>query len=413
MTSGTLGVAILPVEEGAVLYDHDGGKSLVPASAMKLITTGSALHYLGPDYQFPTTLQTDAEGNVFLKGSGDPSFAEYSSEKLFDVFTAKLKEAGIKEITGSVIGDASAYGTQLVPDTWQYYDIGNYFGAGAAALNFRRNTYRAYFQPGSSTGAPAKFLRCNPEIPSLEFTNEMRTGSPNSGDRGFIYVMPYGEHAFLRGTIPKGRSGFSIKGSIPDPALTCAQFFNTHLEKHGLATSNPATTMRRLDMAKTPPKTERQDIYTHLSKPLSELIRSTNHFSINLHAESFLRAVALKETGRGDIKAGAATNLKLVGSFGVNTTGLYIADGSGLSRLNGVTPRQFVYILKGFHNGEHGKTFVKSLPIAGKSGTMKYIAGGTPAAGRGSTPRAAPSSEPNATSATSMPTPASATPSPS
>ncbi len=62
----------------------------------------------------------------------------------------------------------------------------------------------------------------------------MRTGSSRSGDRSFIYVAPYGDHAFLRGTVPTGRSGFSIKGSMPDPALSCAHFFDAHLEKHGI-----------------------------------------------------------------------------------------------------------------------------------------------------------------------------------
>lgn len=382
MAAGTLGFAVLPVDDGPVLYDHEGAKSLVPASAMKIITTGSALHHLGPDYRFPTKIQTDPAGNVFITGSGDPSFAEYSSEKLFDIFTAKLKAAGITEIKGAVIGDSTAYGTQLVPDTWQYYDMGNYFGAGASALNFRRNTYRAYFNPGSTAGAPAKFLRTNPKIPDLEFTNEMRTGSSRSGDRGFIYVVPYGDHAFLRGSIPAGRRGFSIKGSMPDPTRTCAQFFDSHLEAHGVPTAGEATTMRRLAIEKQAPTDKRTDIYVHESAPLSELVVSTNHLSINLHAETLLRAVALKKTGLGTIKAGAETNLKFVASLGISTTGLHIADGSGLSRLNGVTPRQFAYILKGYHNSEHRDAFVKSLPIAGKTGTLKYIAGGTPAAGR-------------------------------
>ncbi len=61
---------------------------------------------------------------------------------------------------------------------------------------------------------------------------------------------------------------------------------------------------------------------------------------------------------------------------------MHIADGSGLSRLNGVTPRQFAYFLKSIHNGEHGESFLRTLPVAGESGTLKYIAGGTPAAGR-------------------------------
>jgi D-alanyl-D-alanine carboxypeptidase/D-alanyl-D-alanine-endopeptidase (penicillin-binding protein 4) len=382
MSTGILGVAVLPVDAGEIIYDHEGSKSLVPASTMKAITTASALYHLGPDFCFETKLQVDTDGNVIIKGTGDPSFAEYSSDAIFASFASKLEAAGIDHIGGAVIGDAEAFGTQLVPDTWQYYDMGNYFGAGASGLSFRRNAYRAYFAPGQRAGEPARFLRTSPSIPGLAFTNEMLTGSTRSGDRGFIYAVPYGDHAFLRGTVPAGRSSFSIRGSMPDPALTCAQFFQDYLAEHGIEATRPATTMRRLALEEKRPDGERKDLFVHRSEPLSKLALDTNYRSINLHAECLLRAIALKQTGAGTINGGIAANLKLVASLGINTTGMHIADGSGLSRLNGVTPRQFAYFLKSVLNGEHGESFLRTLPVAGESGTLKYIAGGTPAAGR-------------------------------
>jgi len=382
MESATLGVAVLPLEGGDVLFDYNGRKSLVPASAVKVITTGAALTYLGPDYRFKTTLQTDSDGNVFIKGSGDPTFARYSTEEIFDTFTAQLKAAGIDKIKGAVVGDATAFDSQLAPDTWQYYDMGNYFGAGASGLTFLKNSYRAYFNPGRSAGSPAKFLRTSPVIPGLKFSNEMRTGSSGSGDRGFIYAAPYTDHAFLRGTIPLGRPGFSIRGSMPDPALTCSQFFAAHLEKAGIQSAQPATTMRLLELADQTPKADRINLHTHESAPLSEIAHSTNHLSINLYAEALLKAVAYKRRGVGSTKRGTEELTNFVGSLGIKTTGLHIADGSGLSRLNGVTPRQFVYLLKGIQKGEQGDEFLRTLPVAGKSGTLKYIGGGTAAAGR-------------------------------
>ena len=382
MRSGILGVAVLPLDGGGILYDHEGEKSLVPASAMKVITTASAMHYLGPDYRFKTVLQHDDEGNVIIRGSGDPSLAEYSSDTIFKSFAAELKKAGVTRVTGAVVGDASAFGTQLVPDTWQYYDMGNYFGAGASGLSFRRNSYRAYFAPGKRPGEVARFLRTSPVVPGLKFTNEMLTGTSRSGDRGFIYIVPYGDHAFLRGTIPAGGKSFSIRGSMPDPALTCAQYFQEFLEGQGIAVARPATTVRRLRAGGGSLPVARRDLHTHLSEPLSKLALDTNHRSINLHAECLLRAVALEESGTGSIRAGIDACRRMITSYGISTAGLHIADGSGLSRLNGVTPRQFAYLLKSISEGEHGAAFLRTLPVAGKSGTLKYIAGGTPAAGR-------------------------------
>ncbi|MGI9239828.1 MAG: D-alanyl-D-alanine carboxypeptidase/D-alanyl-D-alanine endopeptidase [Verrucomicrobiales bacterium] len=382
MRSGILGVAVLPLAGGGIVYDHEGEKSLVPASAMKVITTASAIHYLGPDYRFKTTLQLDDEGNVIIRGSGDPSLAEYSSDTVFASFAAKLKEAGITRLAGAVVGDASAFGTQLVPDTWQYYDMGNYFGAGASGLSFRRNSYRAYFAPGKKSGEVARFLRTSPVVPGLKFTNEMLTGTSRSGDRGFIYIVPYGDHAFLRGTIPAGGKSFSIRGSMPDPALTCAQYFQEFVEGQGIAVAKPATTVRRIRSAGGALPATRRDLHAHLSEPLSKLALDTNHRSINLHAECLLRAVALEESGTGSIRAGIEASRRMIASYGISTAGLHIADGSGLSRLNGVTPRQFAYLLKSISESEHGDVFLRTLPVAGKSGTLKYIGGGTPAAGR-------------------------------
>ena len=186
----------------------------------------------------------------------------------------------------------------------------------------------------------------------------------------------------MRGTVPLGNPSFSIKGSIPDPPLTCAQFFTIHLEKNGIRAANPATSMRLLALEDKTPPAARTDIYTHQSAPLSKIVQSTNFHSINLHAEALLKAIDLKKSGRGTTKGGAAAILALVRSFGINLTGLHIADGSGLSRLNGATPRQLAYILKSFHNGPHREIYSASLPVAGETGTLKYITGGTPAAGR-------------------------------
>ncbi len=129
----------------------------------------------------------------------------------------------------------SAFGTQLIPDTWQYYDMGNYFGAGASGLSFRRNSYRAYFAPGKRAGERGPLPPHQPAHPRAGISpTKCSPALTRSGDRGFIYAVPYGDHAFLRGTIPAGRSSFSIRGSMPDPALTCAQFFRDYLAEHGM-----------------------------------------------------------------------------------------------------------------------------------------------------------------------------------
>src|SRR3546814_6290254 len=83
-----------------------------------------------------------------------------------------LKEAGIKKISGRVIGDQRRMGTQTIPDGWQWNDIGNYYGAGSAALNWRENQFDILLQP-SEVGGPVGVGGTKPEMGYLQFINEI------------------------------------------------------------------------------------------------------------------------------------------------------------------------------------------------------------------------------------------------
>src|SRR5699024_10723372 len=107
--AGTLtGVSIRHADTGESLYSHFGDIQVRPASNMKILTSIAALEVLGPDYQFSTDVLTDGEvvgselqGNLYLKGKGDPTLLKED----FDQFAKELKEQGIMEISGDIIGD--------------------------------------------------------------------------------------------------------------------------------------------------------------------------------------------------------------------------------------------------------------------------------------------------------------------
>lgn len=356
---------------GEVLLDFESDKSMIPSSCLKIVTTGAALDLLGPDYQFRTDIFLDGElkngivkGNIIIRGGGDPCLGSDRTsqgwEKQIEVWTAALKEKGIKEIQGEIIGDASAWEKALAPASWAWEDLGNYYGAGASALSFNENKTTVTFRPGAHVGAPAKLLSVVPSVPSFHMQNEVTTGPVGSGDQACIYGSEYSMTHYIRGTVPAGVEEFSIKGAIPDPAQLCSELLRESLQKNGVKVlGGKFASNKALEL-----------LYTTLSPALSEIVYWTNQKSVNLYAEHLLKAV-----GQGTMSAGLKKVAQFWRDHGVDLRGMNMMDGSGVSRKNFITARQLVAVLMKMKDSTH---FFASLPavkpgVHAKGGSMSSI----------------------------------------
>ncbi|MCP4132843.1 MAG: D-alanyl-D-alanine carboxypeptidase/D-alanyl-D-alanine-endopeptidase [bacterium] len=368
-------------------------QSLAPASGLKLVTTACALHILGPGYRYKTRLYYDGsirengilKGNIYIVGGGDPALGSMrprggiAPDELMKRWIGKIKEAGIRKVDGAVIADDTLFDRIPVPGTWNWMDVGNYYGASAGALCFHDNLYRLYFKPGRKVGDEAVLLGMEPEIPGLRFVNFMKTGPRNSGDKGYIYCAPRQYLAHLRGTLPAGKPEFAIKGAIPDPPLFAAQYVTRSLKKAGIRVEKKAGTIAA--SIKTPRKYRKNKMITEtVSVPLSEIVFITNKKSFNLYAEQLLRTVALDQQGTGSVSAGVAAIKKILSSNKINTDGLVLYDGAGLSRSNAITTRTMVDLLVVMAGKPYFKHYYRSLPIAGApgdSGKLSRFGAGT------------------------------------
>jgi len=192
-----IGVCLIPIDAeptAAAGYQIDTG--MVPASTMKAITIATANEILGADFRFKTELQLAGTldengtltGNVVILGGGDPTLGSSQISQTFVKWMAALVEAGVKKIDSSIVGDASIYGTKLLPDSWQWNDIGNYYWAEACGLTFHENRYFCSFRTGS-VGSIASFIGTDPKLPEIEFINEIRVGSASSGIRDIFMEL--------------------------------------------------------------------------------------------------------------------------------------------------------------------------------------------------------------------------------
>lgn len=386
---GQVGVVIMDVATGEMVASENAAMSLIPASNMKIVSTAAGLGILGADYQFKTELQYDGNirdsvlyGNVYIKGSGDPTLASPLMESVpsmttvLDSFTNEIRRLGIKKIVGKIVGDGTAYESGTANPTWLWEDLGNAYGSGPSGLNFHENLYDLTFQKTTMAGVPPSVLSIEPYIPDFQLINEVKS-VPNSSDESSIYTVPYNSIGYIRGSIPTGSGKFTINGAIPDPPFFAAWHLRKNLIQQGLEVTDSATTQLILQQHAIMPLF-RKTFFTWLSPKLSDIVRKANTESVNLYCEAIVRAVAVKQSGVGSNEEGVKSIARFWQTKGINTEGLFMQDGSGLSPRNGISPIQLATMLRAVALDNQWFTpFYNSLPEP-KMGTMKGMFKNTP-----------------------------------
>ena len=387
LQNGFVGVSIRAVKSSQNLVEFNAQKSIAPASTMKLISSATAFMALGENYTYPTTLEYSGAikdsvltGNIIIKGSGDPSlgswrFKNYPDYKqLTNIWAKKIKDLGIKEIKGRVFGDGSFFDENVIPDTWSWGDMGNYYGSGAYGLNFNENLYWATFKPSNYLEA-ATLLKTAPDLPYYPKINRVFTDKAGTGDQVNIYTTPYQDVLIMQGFVPMGEN-FSVKGSIPDPSLFSAYFLQKKLQELGIKiTEIPMSCMeanKKNIYIQRPSQTT--NIETYNSPLLKDLARECNFQSINLYAEAFLKTPTVL------LNLGNSTDASIKGlkqiwqQKGLQLEGLRMKDGSGLSPANAITPNNMTDILSEMTTEKSFNAFYESIPIVGVSGTVQNLA---------------------------------------
>jgi serine-type D-Ala-D-Ala carboxypeptidase/endopeptidase (penicillin-binding protein 4) len=377
LENATVGLLAVDLETGEILVEHHSEKSLVPASVQKLLIAGAMLETFGTGYTFETQLLVKGKvddagvlhGDIILEGGGDPAFFSPAFEthynNLFSDFAQAIKNQNITKVNGNIIGDGSFFGRVPIPGTWIWEDIGNYFGAMPTGLDFAENSYNITFRSGKP-GSNTVIVKTEPPMPGIAFENFV-TAADNNRDNAYIYGSYLSDHREIRGTIPANRSAFTIRGAMPDPAIVAAQTLFDVLKKSGVEISGEAISNYKLNSNATG-----NAIAVFPSPPLSELIDRLNLNSVNLYAESFLLHLANYHQKPATISEGSEVLKEFWKARGMNTRGMFLQDGSGLSRANALTAAQLAFLLRYMHADKQlSAAFKQSLPVAGMSGSLK------------------------------------------
>ncbi len=380
--NANISLLVKDLKTNDVIHSYRPGNATIPASTMKLVTTATALELLGAGYQFKTTLETDGEltpdsvlnGNLYIFGSGDPTLgsAKLGNPGFLSEWVSAVRNAGINRINGDIIADASAYDTEGVNPKWMWEDMGNYFAAGAYGISYKDNTFEMELKSGA-TGTTPEIVKISPAIPELTFINHLKSTSIEF-DSAYFYGAPNQNQRIIYGEIPANRPDFRIKGDIPRAGLVLARDLAWKLKSSGIAVAGKAT-----DEAS---EGKRTVIYTHKSPALSEIIKEINVNSNNHYAEHLFRHLALKNGSQASTPAAIGLIRSFWKSKGLPVNELFQYDGSGLSPVNAVSANFLVSLLSCMDKSDNSAVFKKSLPEAGKSGTLKNFLKNTPLEGK-------------------------------
>lgn len=394
--NASIGFIVKSVADSSNLFEYNADVSLTPASIQKTITTSTVLEFYGKRYRIPTYLQYDGYidstktliGNIYIKGNGDPTLgSEYfnkdtNQSAFINKWASKIQNAGIEKINGNIIGDDLIFPRYESPNTWIWGDIGNYFGAPASGLSIYDNTFKIYFEPGDSIGALAKIKKISPDIPDFKIQNDVKISKINK-DLAYITGSPNEFSRIISGTIPKKNEYFIVKGSLPEPSYIVSNELFNSLKNKKIDILGASSSIRKFINDTSVMNSKRIYIDTIYSPDLKSIVGLTNLISNNLYAEHLLLQCAAKKSKIVDVDTGCKIIKEFWGGKGIDTSGMYLNDGSGLSKFNAITPRQFAEILYYMKTKSINKdAFFESLPIAGKTGTLKSMCKGTVAEGR-------------------------------
>ncbi len=375
---------VVSLTRGDTLYAENAGEELLPASTMKLFTSAIAFERFGPNYQFSTDALRDGpvgpdgtvNGNLYIRGDGDPAlsgkFLPGGPSAPMNRLADLVAQQGIKHVTGSVIGDASAFDDQKIPEGWLTRYLQASYAARVSALSLNENLVAVSVTP-SAAGQPATVV-LEPSTSAIPLIANVRTVAGGGARLGFRKLG--------NGTIQASGSIGTRTGTrkyvyiVEDPASFATGAFLNALISRGIRVDGG------IRLGKTPPNAVK--VASLLSPPLASMVAAMNRESINHYAELLFRDAARgpKRDVVGSVQSASSVLHQFFATkLGVDTTRLAFADGSGLSILDRVTPRSQVQLLGYAHRASWGPWLHSSLPVAGDSELLKRRMRNTPAEG--------------------------------
>lgn len=383
LKKAVIAVSVREVASGNALLSLHASEAMVPASNMKLLTTGAALLGLTPNFVFRTQLLLDGDRLVIV-GDGDPALGDpellaessyvdargvvhtgLTIEHLLQAWVDAVRATGIKRISEVVVDDR-IFAREGAHPLWPKDQLDEEYCSPPCGVNFHSNALRLTAAP--KPGAAPTITSMSPSAPWIKIVNKA-TSRTGKNDRNSMWVARDGESGDLTiyGNV-KNAYVAPIAVGLNDPALFLSQCLANRLASAGIAVGSARTAT-----AGDPPP-QGTAVGPVIQTPLSVVVTRCNVESQNLYAESLMKRLAARSTGGAGSWTTGSTCVKsaLTQRIGALAETFVISDGSGLSRGNRVSADGMTAWLVALANDSAvGPTFVSSLAVGGQSGTVR------------------------------------------
>lgn len=384
MRSAIASIYVVDEATGAVVFDKNSRIGLAPASTQKIITAATAYELLGKDFRFLTKFgfakgikSGRLHGDVIVLPSGDPTLGSWrwkrtSEDSAIHRIATAIAKTGIQSFDRFAVNKIG-YDDEAIPGGWMWEDIGNYYGAGATALNWRENQYDLLLKSGEKLGDSVSIIGTKPPLYDYPLVCKLRSAAKGTGDNSIIYFSLTTNNGVVRGTIPVGEERFVVSGAMPSAEHQFLATLTDSLAHRGIAKAFADVPFTEsVDTVK-------QVFHTETSPPLDSIIYWFLKRSINLYGEALAKqiAVATHRPFTSEDGADAAAKHWSSKGIGIDGTELNIADGSGLSPLNRVTTHAQVSVLQYAKKQAWFEGYLAAFPefngMKLKSGTINRV----------------------------------------
>jgi D-alanyl-D-alanine carboxypeptidase/D-alanyl-D-alanine-endopeptidase (penicillin-binding protein 4) len=359
-------VVVAPLDGGALSWDDNEKKPMNPASTMKLVTTYSALHLLGPAFTFRTEVLADGplagdvlRGELYVRGGGDPHLV---IENLWQLVT-RIRGFGIRDIRGDLVLDKGMF-EPLQHDPGQFDgEEGRAYNVGPDALLLNFKSIAVTFVP--DTAAKVARVMVIPEVAGMKYPRMVPGVEGGCGDWRGRLRADINDPMNLRfgGAYPLACGERAIYLGALEHTNYFAAVFRAMWEREGGSWTGK---VREGGVPATARLVAAQE-----SAPLAMLIRDINKFSNNVMTQQLFLTLGAAGGEAGNPERGASAVRGLLAARGIAAPELILENGCGLSRVERVSAGTLAAVLVDAWKSQWMPELMASLPVSGVDGTMQ------------------------------------------